>query len=162
MEAPLALALLVPALPICAWAAWSDLARMRIPNAAAIALAGAFALLGALLLPLPEYGARWLQLAAALAAGIALYAAGLIGAGDAKFAAAIAPCVAPAHAAPFLYLAALTLLAAFAAQRAARAVPALRAAAPGWESWRRPEFPAGLALGALLPLYLGLAAAGRL
>ena len=152
--------LLIPALPIGLWAAWSDLARMTIPNRAVLALAGAFALLGPLVLPWPEMGARALQLGGVLLAGMALNAAGLIGAGDAKFAAAMALYVAPADAAAFLYLLSATLLAAFALHRALRAAPVVRAATPRWESWRRREFPMGLALGPALAAHLALSASG--
>ena len=151
--------LLIPALPIAAWAAWSDVTRMTIPNRAVIALALAFALLGPLVLPWPEIGARALQAVVVLAVGVALYAARLMGAGDAKFAAVMAAYVAPADGAAFLYLASFVLVAAFALHRAARAVPPLRAATPGWASWERREFPMGLALGPALAGYLALSAA---
>ena len=154
--------LLVPALPICLWAAWSDLSRMTIPNRAVLALALAFAAMGPFVLPLPDYGARWLQVAVVLPAGIALYAVGTMGAGDAKFAAAMAAYVAPADAAAFLYLLSVVLVATFALHRGLRSVPAVRAAAPGWESWERREFPMGLALGPALAGYLALSAAGAL
>ena len=153
---------LVLALPICVWAAWSDMARMRIPNDAVLALAGIFALGGLVLLPLPEYGLRWLQLGGVLAVGFLANAVRMVGAGDAKFAAAMAPFVAPADWAAFLYLFAAILLGAFALHRTARAVPALRGAAPDWESWRRRDFPMGLALGGALPAYLALVAAGAI
>ena len=151
--------LLIPALPIAAWAAWSDLTRMTIPNRAVLALALAFAALAPLVVPPPEIGARALQGAIVLGAGVALYAAGLMGAGDAKFAAAMALFVAPADAGWFLYLMSFVLVAAFALHRGLRAVPALRAATPGWASWERREFPMGLALGPALAAYLALEAA---
>ncbi len=152
--------LLIPALPVGAWAAWSDLARMTIPNRAVLALALGLALLGPLVLPWPEIGARALQAAVVLAAGVAVYAAGLMGAGDAKFAAVMAAYVAPSDAAAFLYLLSFVLVAAFALHRTARAAPMVRAATPGWASWERREFPMGLALGPALAGYLGLSAAG--
>ena len=154
--------LLIPALPVGVWAAWSDLARMTIPNRAVLALALAFAALGPLVLPLPDYGARWLQAGVVLLAGVALYAAGMLGAGDAKFAAAMAAFVAPADAALFLYWLSAVLVVAFALHRGLRAVPAVRAAAPGWQSWERREFPLGLALGPALVGYLALSATGTL
>ena len=154
--------LLVPALPVGLWAAWSDLARMTIPNRAVLALVAAFALAAPLLLPWPEIGARALQLAIVLGAGVTLNAAGLVGAGDAKFAAAMALYVAPADAAAFLSVLSLALLLAFALHRALRAVPPVRAATPGWASWERREFPMGLALGPALAAYLVLSASGAL
>jgi len=151
--------LLPAAFPVCAWVAWSDLARMRIPNRAVLALLVVFLLIGPVVLPWPEYASRWLHLAVVLAVGFALTLARLIGAGDAKFLAAMAPFVDRHDAAFFLLLTAAVLLVAFAAHRLARASPAVRRRVPHWESWSRREFPMGLALGLALPLYLGISLA---
>lgn len=91
--------------------------------------------------------------------GIAVNAAGLVGAGDAKFAAAAAPFIHPGDLVFLLMLLAATLLAAFAAHRLAKHSP-LRRMAPGWKSWDSgSDFPMGLALGGVLLLYLALGAA---
>jgi prepilin peptidase CpaA len=157
-----ALVFLVATLPVSLWVAWSDMARMKIPNAAVLTLAAIFLVLGPLLLPLADWGWRWLHLLVVLAVGFVLNLGGLVGAGDAKFAAAMAPFVALADAARFLVLFAAVLLAAFATHRGFRALPAVRRLAPGWVSWSRADFPMGLALVGALSLYLGLAAfAGR-
>ena len=150
----------LPAVPVALWVAWSDMARMRIPNAAVLALMALFAVLGLAALPFAAWAWGWAQFALVLVLGFLLNMARALGAGDAKFAAAMAPFVAPADAAPFLLLFALVLLAAFATHRGVRAVPALRGLTPGWESWRRADFPMGLALGGALILYLALALAG--
>lgn len=143
--------------PICLYVAWSDLARMRIPNLAVVALLGVFALVGPLALPLGEYGLRWLHVAGILLLGFTANALGVLGAGDAKFLAAMAPFVAREDAGSFAVLLAIFMLAAFAAHRAARAVPRLRDLAPEWESWRRGgHVPLGLALGPGLIAYLAL------
>ncbi|KAF0675822.1 prepilin peptidase [Profundibacterium mesophilum] len=149
-----ALAFALPALPICIWVAWSDMARMKIPNAAVIALAASFALIGPFVLPLEDWAWRWTHLAAVLLAGFCLNLAGALGAGDAKFAAAAAPFVAPQDIPAVMVLFAAVLLTAFATHRAARAVPAIRARSPHWESWKRKDFPMGLALGGTLAFYL--------
>ncbi len=162
MEPGAALWLRIASAPVCVWAAWSDLARMKIPNLAVLALVAVFGVVGPLVLPLGDWGARWLHLVAILAVGFALNLAGAVGAGDAKFAAAMAPYVARSDAASALVLFAAMLLAAFATHRAARALPALRRIAPGWESWRSGDFPMGLALGGTLIAYLVLAAAPEL
>ncbi len=157
--APSAAAWFLPfAAPICLWVAWSDLARMRIPNRAVLALVAVHALVGPFVLPLPEWGWRWLHLAVILAAGFLLSSAGALGAGDAKFAAAMAPFVARSDAAVFLMLLAVLLIAAFATHRAVRRLRALRRLAPHWESWQSRKFPMGLALGPSLVIYLALAA----
>ena len=146
------------AAPICIYVAWHDMAFMRIPNRAVIALAAVFAVVGAVLLPWPEYGLRWLHLAGVLLLGFVANALGLLGAGDAKFAAAMAPFVARDDAAGFAAVFAATLLAAFAAHRGARRIGAVRTRTPDWQSWGRGDFPMGLALGPALIVYLALAA----
>lgn len=146
------------AAPIAAWVVWSDLKSMRIPNKAVVALVGIYAVVGALALPLPVWGWGWLHLAVVLVIGFVLTLSGGFGAGDAKFAAAMAPFVALGDLRLFLVLLATVILASFIVHRLAKRVPALRRATPGWESWERSEFPMGLALGPALIFYLVLAA----
>ncbi len=145
-------------LPIAAWVAWSDLARMRIPNAAVICLLAVFLLVGLLVLPLDVWAWRWAHFVAVLAAGFVLNAVRALGAGDAKFAAAMAPFVAIGDLGAFAVLFAVMLLAGFAAHRLVRATPRLRALAPDWESWSRGDFPMGLPLAGTLAVYLIVAA----
>ena len=154
---PPALWFLPFATPVCLYVAWSDLARMKIPNVAVIALLAVFAVVGPLALPLGEYGLRWLHVAGVLLLGFTANALGVLGAGDAKFAAAMAPFVTRGDIAAFGMLFAIVLVAAFAVHRAARALPPVRRLAPGWESWERDtHFPLGLALGPTLVIYLAL------
>lgn len=161
--APVALLLMLGALPIGCWVAVSDLSRMRIPNAAVLALAAAFAILGLAALPLEgwtlaDWGWRWANLLVVLLAGMALNAGKAVGAGDAKFAAAAAPFVAPSDAPEVAFLLAAALLVAWAGHRLARATvgPAL---APSWRSWSSGKrFPMGVALAGALVAYLALAA----
>ncbi|MEM1078794.1 MAG: prepilin peptidase [Pseudomonadota bacterium] len=143
--------------PLCVYVAWSDMKFMRIPNWTVLALLGIFAVAGPFLLPLVEYGWRWLHMLVVLGAGFVMSSLRLVGAGDAKFAAAMAPFVALHHATLVLVLFAGVLLAAFATHRAVRRVPALRGLTPDWESWTRDrDFPMGLALSGTLMLYLAL------
>lgn len=146
------------AVPVCLYVAWSDLATMKIPNKANLALAGIFLVVGLWALPLADYPWRLAQLAGVLVLGILLNAGGLLGAGDAKFLAAAAPFVAPGDALAVATLFAAVLLAAFLVHRLARATP-LRRLAPDWESWQRTrDFPMGFALGPTLIAYLALGA----
>lgn len=148
--------------PIALFVAWSDMKSMKIPNKAVYALVAVFALVGLITLPLEAYLWRWLHLGVVLVIGFVLATGGLIGAGDAKFAAAMAPFVALNDAVLFCYLFSAVLLAAFATHRTARRVPAVVNALPDWESWhRKRDFPMGLALGAVLVFYLALLALGR-
>jgi prepilin peptidase CpaA len=142
------------AVPIGIWVAWNDMAFMKIPNKAVLALFAAFVVIGLVALPFDTYLWRYAQFAGVLALGFLLNIVRALGAGDAKFAAAMAPFVDPGDARVVLVLFAAVLLAAFVTHRAARALPAMRAAFPTWESWTRSDFPMGLALGGTLIFYL--------
>lgn len=151
--------LLLAATPIAAWVIWTDLSTMRIPNKAVMALVGVYAVIGALTLPLSVFAWSWLHLVVVLVAGFVLSLTGGFGAGDAKFAAAMAPFVALGDVALVLFLLSGLAIATFIAHRMARLVPAVRSATPGWVSWERRDFPFGIALAPALIAYLALAAA---
>jgi len=144
------------ALPVCLWVAWSDLRTMKIPNKAVLVLAAVFVAVGLLVLPFPEYTWRLSHLVIVLLAGIVINAAGLVGAGDAKFAAAAAPFIVLGDLRLVLVILAASLLAGFAAHRLAK-YTSLRKLAPEWESWTRgKKFPMGLCLGGTLGIYLAM------
>lgn len=145
------------AVPVSLYIAWTDLKSMRIPNLAVLALLIGYAVIGALTLPLATWGWSWLHFAVVLAVGFVLSLTGGFGAGDAKFAAAMAPFVALGDMRLFLVLLCAVSIAAFIVHRGLRAVPAVRNATPDWASWTRKDFPFGLALGPALIFYLGLA-----
>ena len=159
MMLPLAAALtfLPFAVVIGIWVAWSDMRSMKIPNYAVLALGAVYLVTGPFVLPLMTYLSGWALCAIVLAAGFVLNAGGALGAGDAKFAAAMAPYFVRSDLRFDLGLYAACLLGAFAAHRLLRAVPAFRRAAPDWASWTHPRFPMGLALSGMLIFYLGTA-----
>jgi prepilin peptidase CpaA len=145
---------LIAALPIGIWVAWSDMKSMKIPNKAVVALLCAFVVLGLVLLPFKAF--LW-----ALALGVIVLvlgfvgnAAGLFGAGDAKFAAAMAPFFIGADLRFVLGLFAACVLAAFASHRLVGRIPAFRNATSDWQSWTHKDFPMGLALAGTLIFYL--------
>ena len=142
------------AIPISLWVAWSDLKFMKIPNKAVLALTLTFVIVGFFVLPLTEYLWRYLHLVVVLVIGFALNMARLIGAGDAKFAAAMAPFVPLADFRTFRTLFVLVLIAAFITHRVFRAIPFARNMAPDWVSWGSKKFPMGTALGGGLSIYL--------
>lgn len=145
-------------LPVCLYVAFTDLRDMRITNQAVVVLAAVFVLVGLFVLPLPVYGMRLVQMLAVLVVGVALNAGGAVGAGDAKFAAAAAPYVAPGDLRLLLAIFAANLLAAFVTHRLAKHSP-MRRIAPGWKSWDMGwKFPMGLSLGGTLAIYLILGA----
>lgn len=146
-------------LAIGLWVAWSDMRFMKIPNKAVLALVAVWLVIGLLVvafggLPLMIW-ARALGLGVvALLVLFVANAAGLMGAGDAKFAAAMAPFFILADPRLVMGLLAGCLLGAFAAHRLMRAVPAMRSATPEWQSWTHKKFPMGLALAGMLNFHL--------
>ena len=144
--------------PIALWAAWSDLRYMKIPNAAVLALAGVYLVVGLIALPMDEYLWRLLNLVVVLAIGFLLSVAGLVGAGDAKFAAAMAPFIAREDAGRMLIFFAAVVIAAFVTHRLFQASKAFRRLTSDWKSWDNKDFPMGIALGSALVFYLVMAA----
>ncbi|MBV1902425.1 MAG: prepilin peptidase [Marinosulfonomonas sp.] len=142
------------ALPICIWVAWNDMKFMKIPNKAVVALTVVFLLVGLIALPLAQYPWRLLHLVVVLAVGFGLNMLGAIGAGDAKFAAAMAPFVALGDLRNIFYLFAAVLLAAVLTHRTFKRLDRIRALTPEWKSWETRDFPMGLALGGTLGFYL--------
>ncbi len=149
-----ALWLLPFVLPIAIWVAWSDMKFMKIPNKAVVAMAVVWLVIGLVAVPLHAWAWGWALLGIVLAAGFVANAAGLVGAGDAKFAAAMAPVFVGGDLRLVMALFAACLLGAFGAHRIAKLIPPFRAATADWESWTRKDFPMGLALSGTLIFYL--------
>ena len=145
-------------LPFCfaiaIWVSWSDMKFMKIPNKAGLALLVLWLVLGLILVPFKLWLWGWALAACVLVAGFILNAGGAVGAGDAKFAASMAPLFIHADIRFVLGLYAACLLGAFAAHRLARLIPPFRAATIDWQSWTHKDFPMGLALSGTLIFYL--------
>lgn len=152
---PLDAALLLPfTLAIGIWVAWNDMKFMKIPNKAVLALLAVWVVGGIILVPFQVWLWGLALGALMLVIGFVLASLSLIGAGDAKFVAAMAPFFVQSDLRFVLVLTAACLLGAFAAHRLARALPAFRAQVADWESWTRADFPMGLALAGILNIYL--------
>lgn len=164
MISPLAAWVFLPfAMLIGIWVAWSDMRAMKIPNQAVLALWAVWIVPGLVLVLFQQLSLHaWLWgiglAVIVLVAGFLANAAGLMGAGDAKFASAMAPFFVGADLRLVLGLMAACLLGAFAAHRLARALPGFRKAAPDWASWTHNDFPMGLALSGMLLIALFFAA----
>lgn len=145
------------ALPICVWVALSDLRQMRIPNVAVLALTAVFLGVGLIILPIDAYLWRLAALGIVLVAGFIVSSLGLVGAGDSKFAAAMAPFIAPGDYLFFLALFSLVLIGSWITHRSAGRVPAVRRATAHWSSWEQGKlFPMGVALAGALTIYLAM------
>ncbi len=145
-------------IPLCLYAAYTDMASMRITNPTVLALAAVFVVIGPIALPFETYLWHLLAMAAALVVGIFLNAAGVMGAGDAKFIAAGVPFVALGDLRLMMALLMATIVAATITHRGAKYTP-IRKLVPHWTSWdQSKKFPMGLALGPTLAIYLILGA----
>lgn len=127
---------------------------MKIPNKAVIALMIVYLVIGLIALPFKQYLWQWTHFIVVLAVGFLLNLRGSIGAGDAKFAAAMAPFIVLGDARNVFLLFAAVLLAAFATHRLFKRIPAFRKRTSDWESWGNHDFPMGLALGGTLLFYI--------
>ncbi|MGV6802772.1 MAG: prepilin peptidase [Ruegeria sp.] len=158
-------------LPICLYVAFTDMREMRIKNHAVVALTCVFAVVGLFAIPpwsgvwvsgnfgplslaLPVYFWQLFHIVVVLILGVLLNAAGVMGAGDAKFCAAAAPFVWIGDLMLVFAILMSTTLAAVMTHRLAKHTR-LRQIAPTWESWDRgKQFPMGLALAGSLAIYL--------
>lgn len=140
--------------PIAIWVAWSDLARMKIPNLAVLALLAVTIPVGFLAMPATDWLFRLINAPVILAFCFVLFAAGAMGAGDAKYAAAAAPLFDRQDAPLIIILTSATLLAGFTLHRVVLHTPALRARMPDWHSWERKDFPMGLVISGIILFYL--------
>lgn len=143
----------LPILAIGIWVAWSDMKFMKIPNTAVLTLAAVYLVIGPIALPFSSWLWGLALGAIMLAVGFVISSLRLVGAGDAKFAAAMAPFFAESSPAFVFILFSVCLLAAFAAHRLMRSIPAFRAASADWASWTHTKFPMGLALSGTLCFY---------
>jgi prepilin peptidase CpaA len=151
-----AMILLVPVLPIAIWAALSDLKRMKIPNTSVLAMAAVWPLLGWYVAPaLTVWAWGFALMAIVFVAGFLMYLTGTFGAGDAKFAAAMAGIFVGGNIGEILLIIFVSMIGSLVVHRLLRSLPWVRNATPDWESWtKRRYFPFGLALSAIVIFYL--------
>lgn len=150
-----AIILMIPVLPLAVWAAVSDLKRMKIPNASVIAMAAIWPLIGWYLVPMETWLWGFALMAIVLVAGFLMYLTGTFGAGDAKFAAAIAAFFVGGNIGEILLITFVCMVGALFLHRLMRSLPVIRNATPDWVSWtRRRYFPFGMALSAIVIFYL--------
>lgn len=141
--------------PICFYVAFSDLARMKIPNIATDALALAYVVIGPFALPFDLYLWGYVHFVVMLLAGIVLNAAGAMGGGDSKFLASAAPYVQLPDILLILVLLPGCLIGGYITHKLAKHT-ALRRMVPHWASWDqdRKRFPMGFPFSLTLVGYL--------
>lgn len=147
-------------LPICVWVAYTDLSQMKIKNEAVLAMFAVFLLAGIFVItPFTDYLWRFAHIAVILAIGFVMNMIGGVGAGDAKFAAAMAPFIALADWSEVLIIFCVLLIITWVGHRVIRNITAIRNLAPNWKSWsEKKDFPMGVTLAATQITYLALAA----
>lgn len=149
--------LLLPAIPIGIWVAWSDMKFMRIPNVACFALFISFLILAPLIYDLNQYGFRIAQGLIVLLIGFFATGIGLVGGGDAKFAAAMAPFIALEDIFPFIFLIGILSLLSVGLHKLAGITPGVKNKIKDWDSWNtQGMFPFGITLAASLIAHLVL------
>jgi prepilin peptidase CpaA len=155
MIRPFAAATLLPfALAIGFWVSFSDLKFMRIPNQASLAMLLVWIVLGILVMPFKLWAMGLGLAACVLVVTFVMNMAGVMGGGDAKFAAAMAPAFIHANLAQLSVIYVACALGALSAHRLLKHIPAFRKATPDWKSWTHPGFPFGTTLAATLIFYL--------
>ena len=149
------------ALPLCLYAAWSDLKFMIIPNWVSLGLIAVFTVLGLIFLPLPDVGWRLLAGLIVLVVGFILNAMGLMGGGDVKMLSGFAPFIAIADIPDYLLILSVSLLMTLAIHRVAMRTGPIRRATPDWKSWTAGRyFPMGISIATAGLVYLGFKAFG--
>ncbi len=150
-----AMILLIPALPIAIWVALSDMKRMKIPNTSVIAMGAIWPILGWFLVPMTAWLWGFALMAIIFVLGFLLYLTGTFGAGDAKYAAAMAGMFVGGNITDILVLLVLCMIGSLFVHRLLRSISFVRKLTPDWVSWtQRRYFPFGLALSAILIIYL--------
>ena len=146
--------------PLMIWTAVADLRTLKIPNVIVLAVLAVFVITGLWGLPTDIFFWRLLHGVILLFLGFAAFSFGLIGGGDAKMAAALAPFLAPADLSWFLIVYAVVTLALLMVLRLVMQVN--RHEDTGWlsiDQMKKPArervFPMGLIFGVTIVIYLG-------
>ncbi|NBZ88676.1 hypothetical protein GV832_13870 [Rhodobacteraceae bacterium CYK-10] len=155
MPATSALIFLPFTLVIAIWVSWKDLSTMKIPNLAVLALGAVWLVIGPFVMPWSDWLWGFGFAAIAFVVGFITYLVMGVGAGDVKFATAMAPFFVQADLRFSLFLISACMIGGLACHRLAKAIPAVTAATPDWESWKRKRYmPFGLCLSGILVFYL--------
>ena len=169
MSAQTAMWLLPCVLPVALYIVWTDLRSMRISNRSVLVLFGVFVVVGPFAFGLPEYFYQLLQAPVVLVLGMLLWGLRLMGGGDAKLLAAMAPYILLADVVAVLWIFVAASIGGLVTHSLFRFTP-LHRLVPDWASWSARKgnlrggflgidiaFPKGLVLGMTLVFYLIMA-----
>ena len=141
-------------IPLLSWAIWLDLTALCIPNWLVGGVLGVFLVAGLVALPLDLFAWRLGQGVLLLAIGFGLFSVGVLGGGDAKLVAALAPFVPwvdVGHVMALFAIIAIVTLMLFVLTRRV-----VRNRHTGWDALDQDvNFPMALAIAPTMILYLG-------
>jgi prepilin peptidase CpaA len=144
--------------PLALFISWNDMREMKITNKSVLAVMIAYGLLGPFAFGFQMYLWQWLHFPIALVVSMLLWRLRLMGGGDAKLIAAMAPFFVIADIEVILRLFAASLIAALVVHSLFRFTP-LKRPVQDWKSWHAGwYFPKGFPLSMTLLLYLVFAA----
>ncbi len=153
---------LIPSIPICLYVIYTDLSKMIIPNIMVLALLGVFIIIGPFVLPFETYLWRFAHFGVVLAVGYIFYLIAGIGAGDVKFAAAMATFIALPDWGFALILYTVFSLLGLLLHQIARRIGFIQRITSGWKSFdlKQGHYPLGISLAVMHLVYLSLGAFG--
>ena len=154
MTAQAALWFLPAIIPIAIYISWNDMRSMKITNKSVLVLMIAYAVLGPFAFGLEMYLWQWLHFPVVLVVCMLLWNLRVMGGGDAKMIAAMAPFFVVSDLELILRLFAASLISALIVHSIFRFTPLKRPVAE-WKSWNAGKyFPKGFPLSVTLLLYL--------
>lgn len=166
MTATTAYWLLPAVIPLAIYIAWNDMRTMKITNRSMLVLFGVFVVVGPFAFGFPAYFYQLLHGPVVLVVGMALWSLRLMGGGDAKMLAAMAPFFVTSDWYLILVVFTASCIGAVVTHSLFRFTP-LRNLAPDWKSWTADQgnlrggilglnmgFPKGLALSMTIVFYL--------
>lgn len=145
-------------IPLAVFISWNDMRDMKITNKTVAVMLAVYAVLGPFAFGWEMYLWQWLHFPIALVVCMALWALRVMGGGDAKLIAAMAPFFVMADLDLILRIFAASLLGALLVHTLFRLTP-LKRPVQHWKSWNAGKyFPKGFPLSMTLLLYLGVVA----
>lgn len=148
-------------IPVAIFISWNDMRSMKITNNSVVVLLVIYGVIGSFAFGFEMYLWQWLHFPIMLIVCILLWMLRLMGGGDAKMIAAMAPYFVLSDLELILRLFAASLISALIVHTLFRLTPLKRPVAE-WKSWHAGRFfPKGFPLSMTLLLYLVFAAVSR-